>query len=302
MPSLYSSCMLHSVDVVVTCYNDAKTIVAALESVGIQNQALISRVLVIDNKSTDDSWGRIIEFCRTRRNYSYFVQQTPGAPAARNMGIRKSSAEFIAFLDGDDCWVAGKLDRQLSFMASSNSLFSYTDVLMRGQASETVFQCPDLPMGVDAQTRYLLKFSPAIFPSTIMLRRSLMERIGEFDEELLKAQDTMFCLRASLNARLDRVAEPLTVRQVRDGSLGSGYEEKRKYLYRVVSKFLEDQPQFESMRSDAIYSIDMHFLRRAVGDMKAYSWISVSRTILRHLCRRSMYPLIVEMLRGRAKS
>ena len=134
-----------------------------------------------------------------------------------------------------------------------------------------------------------------------MVRRSLFEQVGGFDEQFLKAQDTLFCLHVSLHSQMDRLAKPLTFRRVREGSLGSGYEEKRRYLYRVVSDFIAVEPQFQDVRSDALYSIDMHFMRRATGNCSVYSRLSILRTILRHLHRRSMYPLLFEIMSGRVK-
>lgn len=44
-----------------------------------------------------------------------------GLSSARKIGLARARGEFIPLLDADDCWSAGRLDRQLSILDSSPS-------------------------------------------------------------------------------------------------------------------------------------------------------------------------------------
>lgn len=50
-----------------------------------------------------------------------------GPAAARNAAIARARGDIIAFLDEDDVWHPRKLERQLKFMARTQTNFSYTD-------------------------------------------------------------------------------------------------------------------------------------------------------------------------------
>ena len=49
-----------------------------------------------------------------------------GAGKSRNIGIKKSSGDYIAFLDSDDIWLHNKIETQLKFMKENNAVFSHT--------------------------------------------------------------------------------------------------------------------------------------------------------------------------------
>jgi teichuronic acid biosynthesis glycosyltransferase TuaG len=49
-----------------------------------------------------------------------------GPAAARNGAISAASGRFLAYLDADDMWLPKKLERQLTFMAETGTLLSFT--------------------------------------------------------------------------------------------------------------------------------------------------------------------------------
>lgn len=100
------------VDVVIPVYNGRDTILAALASVISQKGEWIHRIIVVDDGSTDDTpevveglANPLIELVRT-------VNQ--GVSKARNLGVEKSTAEWIAFIDADDLWMPEKLQTQIA--------------------------------------------------------------------------------------------------------------------------------------------------------------------------------------------
>jgi len=54
------------------------------------------------------------------------METNQGIAAARNVGVKLASGNFISFLDSDDIWDSRKLQRQLSFMEENNYFFSHT--------------------------------------------------------------------------------------------------------------------------------------------------------------------------------
>jgi glycosyltransferase involved in cell wall biosynthesis len=55
------------------------------------------------------------------------MEQNSGSAMCRNKAIEISQGEYLAFLDSDDLWLPGKLEKQLKFMQETNSDFSFTE-------------------------------------------------------------------------------------------------------------------------------------------------------------------------------
>lgn len=94
------------ISVVVTCYNLARYIDAALDSAMSQQCAVPFEVIVVDDCSTDGS-DRIIK----RHAGARYIRTTSnsGVLAATLVGIGAARGQIVAFLDGDDLWRPGKL-------------------------------------------------------------------------------------------------------------------------------------------------------------------------------------------------
>ena len=56
----------------------------------------------------------------------YINQKKHGAGTSRNLAIKKSKGEFLAFIDSDDVWDKQKLTKQIKFMKKNNISASFT--------------------------------------------------------------------------------------------------------------------------------------------------------------------------------
>ncbi len=94
------------VDVVIPVFNGRETIVSAIESVLTGQGASVRRIIVVDDGSQDGTAERV----RSLGSPLIELVCTPnqGVARARNLGIEKASAEWVAFLDADDVWMPGK--------------------------------------------------------------------------------------------------------------------------------------------------------------------------------------------------
>jgi glycosyltransferase involved in cell wall biosynthesis len=99
------------VDVVVPVFNGRNTIVQALGSALNQNGPWLSRIIVVDDGSTDGT-AEVVE-SMGRSEIQVFRTTNHGVAAARNMGVVQATAPWIAFLDADDLWMPDKLQTQL---------------------------------------------------------------------------------------------------------------------------------------------------------------------------------------------
>ena len=98
------------VSVVVTTYNQAGFVGAALQSVLAQTFRDFE-VIVVDDGSTDDTSEVVRSFGSA---VTTIRQRNKGVAASRNTGVAATRGELVAFLDGDDLWEPEKLASQVA--------------------------------------------------------------------------------------------------------------------------------------------------------------------------------------------
>jgi len=112
----YNLVMIPLVSVIIPNFNNANFLSASIASALSQDYPNIE-VIVVDDGSTDDSVMILKEFGSKIR---ILRQPNTGAGAARNLGIRNASGEYLAFLDSDDVWKTSKITIQMMKMNASD--------------------------------------------------------------------------------------------------------------------------------------------------------------------------------------
>ncbi len=97
------------VSVILPVFNGERFLAEAIESVLQQGYRPIE-IILVDDGSTDSTPRIAGSFADHVR---YYYQPNAGPAAARNLGIRMASGEFIAFIDADDLWPEDKLAMQM---------------------------------------------------------------------------------------------------------------------------------------------------------------------------------------------
>ena len=97
-----------SIDVVIPVFNCERYIAKAILS-AIEQSCPASRIFVVDDGSTDASSMIVRKLCEKYEKLEYIRKPNGGLSSARNAGIRKTDADYVAFLDSDDEWHSAKL-------------------------------------------------------------------------------------------------------------------------------------------------------------------------------------------------
>lgn len=178
----------------------------ALASVlGQEDVAL--EVVVVDEGSTDETPERLAaigdERMRKLRN-----EEPTGVANARNRGIGEARGEWVAFLDDDDFWAPAKLRSQLAACAEAGADFSFTGFVTTDPPLERRrVSSPPPAAGLD---RAILGMNVIGPPSSVMVRRSLLARVGGFDPSLSILADWDMWIRLAAAAPAAACAAPLT--------------------------------------------------------------------------------------------
>ena len=115
------------ISIVMPSFNSSRFIHKSIESV-ISQTYKNWELLIVDDCSTDDTYDIAKEYERNDNRIKVFRNDTNrGAAFSRNIAIKNSSGDYIAFLDSDDKWHESKLEKQINFMLDNNYVFSYTN-------------------------------------------------------------------------------------------------------------------------------------------------------------------------------
>lgn len=212
------------VSVVIPCFNAERTLERALDSVRRQSArgqpcGPVETILV-DDGSTD---GTPAILARAAAEGARVIRSGArgGASRARNLGIAAARAPFVAFLDADDEWLPGKLALQLAEI--------------RGRPAMTIVSCRSI--GIDTDGTFLPDLYPEgrpatgpaawrsllmenfIHTSSVLARRTAVERVGGFDPALATAEDQDLWIKLALDGELGYIDQPLLLAHYQPNSL-----------------------------------------------------------------------------------
>ncbi|WP_415397859.1 glycosyltransferase family 2 protein [Sulfurimonas sp. CS5] len=194
------------VSVVIPTYNRYKVLQRALASVYAQTHKP-KEVIIIDDGSTDET-SQIINLFP---DAIYIYQENSGVSSARNLGIKKAKYEWIAFLDSDDEWHPEKLQEHLVLHLSKSDLqMSYTDEKWVRDAKEV-----KLPKKYRKFGGHIFKESLShciIAPSSTIIHKDLLDKVGLFDENLEVCEDYDLWLRVAIKNEIGLINKKLIIK------------------------------------------------------------------------------------------
>lgn len=226
-----------AVDVVIPVRDGAHTIGACLDSVRAQTRP-VRAVIVVDDGSTDATPAVLEQYRRQWPPLEVVRTEKCGVSHARNVGIARCRAPFVAFLDSDDVWLAGKLERQLALFAGDAGRlgFVYCGCYCIDANGRTVEGSTMIPRLRGNVVRDLLVEGNVIWGSSsaVVARRELLERVGGFDERLWYGEDWDLWLKLAAQAEVAFTPEALACVRLRDKGAPSARSEMRQLLQHLI--------------------------------------------------------------------
>jgi glycosyltransferase involved in cell wall biosynthesis len=235
-----------SVDVVIPAYNAARFIGETINSVLAQSYQPNS-IIVVDDGSIDNTAevvknldGNIINLIAVKNG---------GVSRARNIGIRASSADYIAFLDSDDIWLPDKLRLQVDVLQRDTyAKVVYSGASLIDDVSQDIPDSIGIPYIKGDVFEDILLFERPIYgsASSVMVERATLNRTGLFDESMRFSEDVDLWARLALIAKFTFVDCPIVKIRVHNTSatrLDCWEKEKQIILqhFYYVNKFVRDR-------------------------------------------------------------
>ncbi|WP_394560339.1 glycosyltransferase family 2 protein [Aquipseudomonas alcaligenes] len=203
------------IDVVIPAYNAGAFIIQALESVAQQTLPPVS-IIVVDDGSLDDTAELVRRFADAHPTQKILLVSQPnkGISGARNAGLKVATSEFVALLDADDLWKPEKLERQAAlFMREGAEKLGivYCDYQLIDEKGSMLQTRHHVSPRLRGRVRQELRKSNRISgsASAVLIRSSVLNDVGLFDEALVCCEDWDLWLRISQGWEFDYAPQTL---------------------------------------------------------------------------------------------
>ncbi len=225
------------VSVVIPAFNAVKTLEATVNSVLAQTVREIE-IIVVDDGSTDGTLKLASSFRDDRLRAVH--QQNAGVSAARNVGLRSATGDYVAFLDSDDLWLPEKLAKQLALIESDRTISAVQSGVFFVDDDLNVLSVRRCTDTGDAFRESLLFRNLPAFPSTLLVNREQLLRLGGFDESLVILEDWDLAVRLSRKG-FRSIEEPLGLYRVHAGNRSRNVDLHVAPGFSVLKRVFDDQ-------------------------------------------------------------
>lgn len=222
------------VSVIIPVYNASKFLARAVDSALSQEET--AEVILVEDGSEDGSYTVCREISNQHENVFVFTHEghrNLGAGASRNLGVEKSSYEYIAFLDADDFYLENR------FSVTKEVFQSYPEADGVYEAIGVWFDNADVEKRWKlGNGRKLTTIKKNISPDNLFwkqspigtsgfthlngltVRKQVFKKSGFFDPELRLHQDTDFFMRLAISCNLypGKLDRPVAKRGVHSGN------------------------------------------------------------------------------------
>lgn len=234
------------------CYNASAFLREAVDSVVSQTYA-DWELLIIDDGSTDNSKQIAKEYVAKDKRIQLIEQSNSGACRARNNGIEHAHGEYVKFLDADDILEHDCLSAQVQQIAMLQDyqipFGDYYNIDKNRNILSSYLFNRQSELTQDAVNFFFNEWRVLI--SSPLHRAELLRKIGGFDEELLRGQESDLHLRLAL-ADVEFIYFPMITFRYRDHNA----------ISRISENFKEGTPTLRAYRIQRAHKCEKLFLEK----------------------------------------
>lgn len=220
--------------VIVPVYNRPDSLMLAIRSLIRERNVVDIDILIVDDGSTDRTPEVIKGLAASHPEIRSVRRDNGGVTKARNTGLENLPDEtaFVTFLDSDDTLAVDRFATDMSILQAQPDIeLTYGNMVATTEID---------PLTLRPAEGAPQKEITSIHLSCALMRRSLTERIGRFDESLLQAEDTDYLLRIFESGT--RFVQTSTICHYylrHDGGMTQDFDQGRKYFALAVMKSLQ---------------------------------------------------------------
>ena len=182
-----------NISIIMPTYNRARYLKDAVDSVLAQTYQ-DWELIVVDDGSTDHTVEVLNQCVKQDKRIYYIHQSNLGGATARNAALTKSTGQYIAFIDDDDCWLPKKLEMQVKLMDSRPEVgFCYTRFQIYKKVEDRLEKGTLFPPFL--ATKFEELFDAFIAPSAAIFRKTCLDQAGWFNVQHSRCEDFDLWLR-----------------------------------------------------------------------------------------------------------
>lgn len=225
------------VSVVIPAYNAAKFLPETLTSIWAQTEQDLEVILVNDGSRDETDQ---LATAQTDPRFTYIKKANSGVSDTRNVGMAKATAPYVVCFDADDLMAPDFLKHCADLLDAQPHL-GMAYVAYTPFDSDSGQDKPTLTFEPGDELRQLLEFrgNAGHPPSTVMLRRAVLDRVGGFDAQLSTSADWDMWVRLGHAAPMGYVPEALVRYRLHSGQMHRNIALMRRdmlYAFRKAHK------------------------------------------------------------------
>ena len=240
------------VSIITPTFNRAWVLPRAIKSVLSQTYTNFEHIIV-DDVSTDNTKEVVSKFKDPRIKYIrlnyHKIDETYGAPRARNVGINSAKGKYIAFLDSDDVFLPPKLQKQVRLIESSLEeyvmVYSGFEFHIEGDPK---YKDVVIPTKRGDLFKELLRSNVA-GTLTVLAKRSAILHAGLFDEKIPTCEDWDLWIRLAQLGKIDFVPEVLAYDYIHGRQVSRVFDKKlegKKLVYKKYKRLIDQDPRIKA--------------------------------------------------------
>jgi len=220
------------ISVIITAYNSTIHLLSCIDS--ILNQSYPPyEIIIIDDGSTTNIKKMIDSY--KRNEIKYYYQSNTGISGARNLGINKSSGNYIAIIDHDDVWPENKLQLEITRLLYDSSIVAVFGLVHQ-------FYSPEVDEDYKKKYHFSSEISKARNAGTLLISKKDFLKVGLFNDKIKVGDFIEWISRFDkLNNKYAILPKTLLYRRLHYNNYGITFKENRKDFAKIFAKIIKDK-------------------------------------------------------------
>lgn len=267
---------MKKVSVIIPTYKRSDSLVRAINSVLFQNYDNIEVIVVDDNDDNSIFRKENEEKMRNFQNnkkviYLKHIKNKNGA-AARNTGLKAATGDYITFLDDDDYFLPGRIEKLVNLLEKNKEYDCAYTAVVYFQNKKLIKKISAIKSG-NLKLDLLKQKSFFGTGSNLFFRKQIINRIGLFDERFIRHQDIEYMIRFFDFGKVIPLNDILVVKCTDDKSNNPNFKKMLSVKKMFFKKFDKDIKFYSEESNDIYFENYIQLLYKSLDNKNNFKYV-----------------------------